>query len=281
MARSKFLLTGLGAMIIPVKKVKVSSEIGLPMKEIHAVEGCGHTLGRKTWCSKCNKEVGKEEKGKGYARNDKDEFPVPFTKEEIASLHPNDIPEATIQITNFVTPLEYKWFDGSHAVLLPQETNPTVVNALALLYQTLEKTGKVALCRYWDSNTEYNAVLNSNGILSGIFYGDEVKDVTVDLAIVKAVQPNTQLNAMFEKLIKLNTKPFDPVVNLKNVYREQVTASAFEKMEKGTFTITASPATPVVDPNTDLLALLTQSIEDAEKSVAEPVAKTSKKKKSA
>ena len=114
MARSKWLLAGIGTFIIPVKTEVISKENDPSFAEFHAVEGCGARLGRKTVCKGCSKEVPSEEKGKGWIFNAKQEKPLQFTKDEIASLHPQDIPEGTIQVVNFIEPLPFKYFNGTH-----------------------------------------------------------------------------------------------------------------------------------------------------------------------
>jgi non-homologous end joining protein Ku len=256
------MLTGIGAFIIPVKTENISKDIDPSFAEFHAIEGCGARLGRKTICKGCGKEVPTEEKGKGWIFTAKQEKPLPFTKEEIASLHPQDIPEGTMQVINFIEALPFKWLNGTHKTVAPQDKNPSIVSALALFYEGLAKTKKVALVRYWDSNTAYYATLNAHGILSNVYFSEEVADEKDNeaLALVSASTVVPAHVTMMEKVIKANTKAFNIKSDLRNVFLENVTARAIEKQEKGVLTITPNAPAPAVNVGADLMATLTASI---------------------
>lgn len=198
-------------------------------------------------------EVPKEEKGKGWVETDKQEFPLQFTKEELALLHPMDVPEATIQVRNFIDPLPLKWYKGSHYVVTPQDNNVTYTAVLAHMLSGIEKSGKVALVKYWDSNTEYNAVLNGNGVLSHIFYNDEVDNENIYLAPCKSVALDADIIELVTSTIAKNTQPFNPET-LVNNYRILVTEKALEKKEKGNFTVTEQSVAPEVKKAVDLKA---------------------------
>jgi non-homologous end joining protein Ku len=262
MARSKWLLSGIGTFIIPVKTAVISKENEPSFAEFHNVEGCGARLGRLTNCKGCGKVVPSEEKGKGWIFTAKQEKPLQFTKDEIASLHPNDIPEGTIQVVNFIEALPFKYYNGSHKTVAPQEKNAAIVSALALFYEGLHKTKRVALVRYWDNNTSYFAVLNSQGVMSNIYFSDEVADEKENetLALVSAAVVAPAHVTMMEKIIKANTKPFDIKTALHNTFLENVTARAIEKQEKGVLTVSTTVATPTVNVQDDLMAALTASI---------------------
>lgn len=265
MARSKWLLAGIGTFIIPVKTEAISKENEPSFAEFHAIEGCGARLGRKVICKGCGKEVPTDEKGKGWIFTTKQEKPLQFTKDEIASLHPNDIPEGTIQVVNFIEQLPFKYYNGNHKTVAPQEKNAAIVSALALFYEGLHKTKKVALVRYWDNNTAYFAVLNSQGVMSNIYFSEEVADETENetLALVTAATVVPAHVTMMEKIIKANTKPFDITTALHNTFLENVTARAIEKQEKGILTVSATAPTPQVNVQDDLMAALTASIATA------------------
>jgi non-homologous end joining protein Ku len=280
MARSKFTLA-VGLLQVPIRLEKVSKEIGLNFKQIHT-DNCGGTVGRKMYCKKCGKEVSGDAVGKGWAFSDKDETPLPFTKEEIVNLHPMDVAEATIAVTSFIEPLPYKWFNGNHYAVTPQDKNTLSSQSLKLFFSSLAETKKVALIKYWDSNTEYIGTINSNGILSHIFYSDEVEDEHALLENVEKANVDKGLLKMLTQYIKTvaQANPVNPVTDIKNVYRENVTARAIEKKEKGEFAPMVAPTAVAVDPAKDLMAVLSSMVTQAEGTLkgTEPIAKAKAKK---
>ncbi len=262
MARQKFTLVGLGFMMVPVKKKGISRTISLPMKEIHNIDGCGATMGREKVCKGCGVTVPPEEVGKGWARTSKDPNPVPFTVEELAGLKPTDVPEETMQIVNFIDPPHFRYYDGSHAVINVDGTNPTAEAYLSLLLNGLKATKKVAHIRYFDNGKVYNSVLDSDGVLSGIYHSDEVQSVddTRNYTVTKAAKKPLE---MVTKLIKANILPFDPETDLVNTYREAVTKTAMLKVETGQFTPMIAPVVdmPQVDPAADMMAVMSAQLD--------------------
>lgn len=269
MARSKWHLA-FGTMIIPIKTAKISKEADLPFKEFHTV--CGNRLGRKTWCNTCNVEVPATEKGKGIVQFNSQEQPIPFSKDELENLHPMDVAPATIIIKGFVDPLPFKWLNGVHRSIKPQDKNPNFVLALQAFFHGLQRTKKVAMVKYWDSNKSYNAVINGNGIMSEIFWNEEVDTEeneyaggVVDKALVDTVA----------KMIRSNVTEFTPETQLVNAYRDNVIQRANEKQEKGVFTFVPEQAEPATPKVADVFSMFNSNIYNA---VEEPVKVKAKKK---
>ena len=265
MARRKWMLAGIGVGVIPVKTEVISKDINPSFAEFHAVEGCGARLGRKTICKGCGKEVPMEEKGKGWIFTAKQEKPLQFTDKEIASLHPQDIPEGTMEVMNFIDSVPFKYLNGSHKTVAPDGTSPAIVSALALFYEGLAKTKKVALVRYWDSNTAYYGVLNQYGILSNVYFSEEVADEKENESLVQVSASKVEAShvTMMEKFIRKTIEvkgKFDIKNALRNVFLENVTARALEKQEKGILTVLPTAPAPAVNVGADLMATLTASI---------------------
>lgn len=249
-------------MLIPISLEKISKEIEMNFKQLHAIDTCGNRLGRKTWCNTCNVEVPKEEVGKGWVFTAKQEKPLQFTKAEIAALHPKDVPAGIIQVRNFIDPLPFKWFNGNHYAVTPEKKDAIIVQYLALFLRGLEKSGKVALVKFWDGNSEYNAVINSEGILSHIFYADEVGDETLNLNLLHSANLDAKLVTLVNTLMKKQTTEFVPATDLVNKYREAVQAKALEKQENGEMTITPDAVAPATNLLGDLAAGLMAAIGD-------------------
>jgi len=255
MARQKFTLSAFRFINIPVKLTKISKEIESRFKELHV--NCGNRLGRKTWCNTCNVEVPSEDKGKGIVFTEDQEKPIPFSKEEIASLYPTDIPNATIEVVNIIDPLGFRWLKGSHYILKPEGNNPNFTTPYNLLLNALETNGKVALVRWFDSRNVYVAVLNSHGIVSTLFWGDEV-DTEADV-IVESIA-DAKLNSLMNNLIKKASKPFNPVKDLVDDFREAVAKKALEKQDTGTFTQDTQKAEPKANATQNVESLLEQAL---------------------
>lgn len=286
MATSKFTLA-MGLMQVAIKLVKLSDEKETSFKQTHEVEGCGGLVGRKMVCKKCGKDVPKEEVGIGYLVS-KDNV-LPFTKEERNSLHPTDVPKATISVVSFIDPLPFKWFKGGHYAVTPQDSNILVEQTLKLLFESLHSLNKVALVKYVDLNKEYVATINSQGILSHIFYSDEVENEDVLLGAVNKATPDARLVPMFSAYVQkvIETTPVNPATDIKNLFREAVQARVIEKQEKGVFSPMVAPVLPKIDPAKSLFDILSASITTAGVALAPvpdaqavaPVAEIAKPKK--
>lgn len=260
-ARKNFTLSGFGILNIPVAIHKISKESKSSLREIHRT--CGHKLGRKTWCNTCNVEVPPEDKWKGYDFTGKDEMPMMLTPEELDSVRPSDIPLATIEIMNVIDALDYRWFNGDHYIVRPKDKNPLFAAPFNLLLTGLERQNKVALVRWFDSRVVYNGTLDSNGIISAIFYGDEV-DVDAHNTVGEV---KVELVNMISELIKRTAKPFNPQTDVVNTYRELLDKLVAEKKEKGTFTAPEGKPEPKQDASQSLEALLAMALASAGGSV--------------
>jgi len=258
MARKNYTMSGFGILNTQVSMTRIAKEIELSFKERHSV--CGYRLGRKTWCNHCNVEVLPEEKEKGWVFNDKEEIPQPWTKAEIDSLRPSFIPQATIEILNVIDSLDYRWFKGGHYVMKPDKKNPQYVLNFNLILSGLESSGKVALIRWYDSRTVYHAILNSHGIVSTIWFGDEV-DTESDNVIGEV---DAGLLNLVTTLMNKTAKPFNPKTDVVNTFREECNKLALEKQTKGTFTLPEQKAEPKVNATADLMALLQSAIQSVD-----------------
>lgn len=269
MARSKWLLTGVGVFTIPVKAITLSKDTESNFVQIHADGKCGGRLGRKVSCKKCGVIVPNEQVGIAYAMTKKvgdDGIPaipdIPFTKEEKAAMHPNNIPEGTIQVVNVIDPLPFKYLNGVHKIVVPQEKNAAIAGNLALFYDGLAKRGKVALVRYFDMGNVYNAIINAQGLMSNVYFAEEVDDEKENdaLAMVAAAKVDPAHTTLMVKILKSMEKPLDVATALKDSFTENVTALAMEKQEKGVMTIAPVVSAPAANAGADMMAALTASL---------------------
>ena len=293
MARSKWILTGkaIAPMTIAVEVEKLSKEHESPFKQVHTE--CGGRIGKKSYCKACNKEVSTDVIGIAYVMGSKKEGKdgkgsddILFTKEERKSANPN-IPAETFDVISFIPAPPLKYYKGVHRVVTAQGDNPAYVSALALLLKGLKDEKLVALLRYADNGTTYNAVLDDSGLLHEIYFADEVGNEleNTSLSLVSAATDKftAPMKTMIRKVIVANadrpekTGMAGILSTLIDTATAVITRMALEKKEKGVITMPTMVAQPVVDPTADLMAMMQANLDAAIASTSVPVPKAKKK----
>jgi hypothetical protein len=300
MARSKWILGGkaIAPMTIAVEVEKLSKEHDSLFKQVHAnAAGCMGRIGKKSYCKACAKEVPSDEIGIAFAqvkKEGKDGKPslpdIPFSKDERKAANPA-IPAETFEVLSFIPAPALKYFTGVHRMVTAQGDNAAYVSALALLYKGMKDAKLVALLRYADNGTTYNAVLDEGGLLHEIYFADEVGNEAdnVSLSLVSAASDKftPQMNTMAKKMILANADKTGAILStLVDTATATITTMAMEKRDKGIMTLPVAASQPVVDPTADLmksmmanLALAGVSVGDEDE--AAPVAAPVKAKKAA
>ena len=226
MARSKWTLSIAGIVNIMVKTVNAVKEMDPMTAQYHNetvgdgkdAHVCGGRTGRTAFCKKCGKkELTGDMISTGGILSKKQEEPVQFTEAERAGMLPKDIPLETLQVVNFIEPLPYWYLKGDHQFVIAQ--NAPSLGSLAMLYDALARTKKVALIRSWDSGNEYYSVLTHEGIMTSCYFGAEITKANEELDKVKAATVDAKVSTLMTQLVKKNIKADFKVDTLHNTFK--------------------------------------------------------------
>ncbi len=254
-----------GLVTIPAKLYTATKDLTPQFHQIHKEDGGRVTMVRR--CSKCNRDLGWDEIGKGYEVA-KGEYAL-FSKEDLAKLDGDDT-GGTIDIVEFVDPLEVDlaYVEKSYWVG-PASKN---VRGYELLRAVLAETKKVALAKVKLRTRTRLALLRPRGRLFSLDMMRFAEELVMADEIApgegKPAQPREKQLALH--LINELSGPFDPAKH-PDEYRSAVLAAVDEKVEAGQVARDGgaeaeAPAAPAMGAHViDLAELLSRSIQAANK----------------
>jgi DNA end-binding protein Ku len=255
-----------GAVAVPIKLYSAVESKTVRFHEVHLKDGA--RIEHRTFCSKEDKEVPREEIVKGYE----------IRSGRYVILAQDDIDAAggarsrIIDVDHFVAvgDIDPVFYEKSYFVG-PQDEG---ADAYRLLQAALERTGRAAIGRFTFHHREYLAAIRAyEGILAlhTMRFADELVGPE-DLDVPKlSRKPDAREVEMAERLIDSLHEPFKPGA-LHDEYREAVLA-AIKRKAKGEDI--EPPEEPEAEPADDLMAALQASLGKGK----QPAAKAGSRKK--
>jgi DNA end-binding protein Ku len=248
-----------GLVNVPVKLTTAQSPKDVRFHQLHDADGA--RINQKRVCSADGEEVEYSHIVKGYDLGGGRY--VVIEPEELASI---DV-EMTrnIDIEEFVdlADIDPVYFEKSY-YLVPEGR---AEKPYALLVETMQRCGKVALGRFVLRTKQYLAALRARDgvlVLSTMLYADEVID-PVDLEVPTAddTAPSERELQMAAQLVESLSAPFDPE-KFRDDYRDKVLA-LIEAKADGEIITAPEPAAETA-PVVDLMAALEASLARAKQS---------------
>ena len=243
-----------GLVNVPVKLTTAVSPKDVRFNQLHKTDNV--RIQQKRVCPADGQEVGYDDIVKGYEISPGNYIVV--DPDEIAALSP--VATHTVDIEEFVDLDEIDPIFFEHAYYLVPDKRAE--KPYALLVETMQKTGKVALGRFVLRTKQYLVVLRARDgvlVLSTMLYADEVV-ATEDLEIPSAADtaPSEKELKMAAQLVESLSAPFDPD-KYHDDYREKVLALIEAKADGE---IIAQPETAAAEtaPVVDLMAALEASL---------------------
>jgi DNA end-binding protein Ku len=248
-----------GLVNVPVKLVTATSPKDVRFNQLHDADG--GRIQQKRVCSVDGEEVEFGHIVKGYDLGGGRYVIV--EPEELAAI---DVEATrTIDIEEFVdlTEIDPVYFEKSY-YLVP---DGVAAKPYALLVETMQRTGKVALGRFVLRTKQYLATLRARDgvlVLATMLYDDEVVEPG-DLEVPTATdtQPSERELTMATQLVESLSAPFDPA-KYQDDYREKVLALIEKKADGEIIAQPEAPAAPA--PVVDLMAALEESLARAKRS---------------
>ena len=258
-----------GLVNIPVKLFKAtksSSGRGVSFHQIHKT--CGTRIRHLRWCPKDEVEVPWDEVVKGY-EVEKGKY-VEVDKEELDELLPDE-DQALVAIENFVAIDEVDPIYYDAAYYMSPDGSP---KAYALLFETLQSTGKVAVARVMLRTRSHLALVRTfedHLLLETMFYERELADVSEVPGVSKgkAAHVDKRQVEVARQLVESMSTAWEPE-RYKDDYAERVKELIQKKVEGGE--VVESLAPPAEGGKVvDLLDALKRSVAATK---LEPVART-------
>jgi DNA end-binding protein Ku len=248
-----------GLVNVPVKLTTAQSPKDVRFHQLHDADGA--RINQKRVCSADGEEVEYSHIVKGYDLGGGRYVVV--DPEELASI---DV-EMTrnIDIEEFVDLAEIDpvYFEKSY-YLVP---DGRAEKPYALLVETMQRSGKVALGRFVLRTKQYLAALRARDgvlVLSTMLYADEVTDPgELEVPTAASTAPSERELQMASQLVESLSAPFDPDKYHDN-YREKVLA-LIEAKADGEIITRPEPAAETA-PVVDLMAALEASLARAKQS---------------
>jgi DNA end-binding protein Ku len=240
-----------GAVAVPIKLYSAVESKTVHFHEVHLPDGA--RIEHRTFCSKEDKEVPRDEVVKGFeVRSGRY---VVVDKEEIAAAGGSRT--RIVDVDRFVplADIDPVFFDKSYFVG-PQDDG---VDAYKLLQAAMDAAGRAALARFTFHNREYLAAIRPYEnimVLHTMRFADELvapKDLDVPRAGRK---PGEREVAMAQKLIEALHEEFRPG-RLHDEHREAILAAIKAKAKGKEITAEEEPETEAPD---DLMAALEASL---------------------
>jgi DNA end-binding protein Ku len=240
-----------GAVAVPIKLYSAVEPKTVHFHEVHLEDGA--RIQHRTFCSKENREVPREEIVKGFEV--RPGRYVVIDKEDLDAAVGSR--SRIIDIDRFVplSEIDPVFYEKSYFVGSRDEG----ADAYRVLHDALERTGRAAIGRFTFHNREYLAAIRSyNGVLAlhTMRFADEL--VAPDELPVPTVSraPDRREVEMAQRLIDSLHEPFEPG-KLHDEYREAVLA-AIQRKAKGE-EIEAAEEPPAEQPD-DLMTALQASL---------------------
>ncbi len=212
-----------GLVSIPIKVFTAASSQSVSFNMVHPK--CGNRVRQKLWCPDCEEEVKRSETEKGYEVV-KGQF-VRFTAEELKAL---DTPKSnTLDILEFVPLDTVDLIQVEKSYYLGPGKGGQ--KAYKLLSASMDRTGKVAVGRYWTRGKEQLVLLRpyKEGLLMHqLYYADEVRAFEdVDVGDEVKLRPGEP--ELADQLIEqLSSKQFR-ADKYRDEYRDRVVQAIEEK----------------------------------------------------
>ena len=215
-----------GLVTIPAKLYTATRDLTPQFNMLH--KECGSRINMVRRCPKCQRDVEWGELGKGY-EVEKGVYAL-FSKEELAKIE-GDEAAGAIEIVEFVDPaaIDLAYIDKSYWVGPGGKSS----RGFALLRETLEKVGRVALAKTRIRTRTRLAILRPRGkifAMEMMRYADElVSDAEIDVPESPKKASERELELALDLVQKLSG-PFDPSKH-PDEYRAAVEAAVEEKVE--------------------------------------------------
>jgi DNA end-binding protein Ku len=250
-----------GLVNVPVKLLTATSSKDVRFHQLH--DSDGGRINQKRVCSIDGDEVDYGHIVKGYDLGGGRY--VVIEPEELATLDVEA--NRTIEIEEFVDLAEIDpvFFEKSY-YLVP---DGRAEKPYALLVETMQRTGKVALGKFVLRTKQYLATLRARDgvlILATMLYADEVVDpADLEVPTTAETSPSQRELDMAAQLVESLSGPFDPS-KYHDEYREKVMALIEAKADGE---IISQPEAPAVNaPVVDLMEALEASLARAKKQSA-------------
>jgi DNA end-binding protein Ku len=248
-----------GLVNVPVKLVTATSPKDVRFNQLHDADG--GRIQQKRVCSIDGEEVEYDHIVKGYDLGGGRYVLV--EPEELASI---DVEATrTIDIEEFVdlTEIDPVYFEKSY-YLVP---DGVAAKPYALLVETMQQTGKVALGKFVLRTKQYLATLRARDgvlVLATMLYDDEViQPADLEVPTAADTKPSDREVSMATQLVESLSAPFD-AAKYQDDYREKVLALIEKKAEGEIIAQPAAPEAPA--PVVDLMAALEESLARAKRS---------------
>jgi DNA end-binding protein Ku len=217
-----------GLVTIPSKLYTATKDLTPQFHQLH--KECGTRINLVRRCPKCSRDLSWDEIGKGYEVS-KGEYAL-FTKEELAKLDGDEESGGTIEIVEFVDPLEVDlaYVEKSYWIG-PGSKN---VRGYDLLRSVLAETKKVALAKVRLRTRTRLALVRPRGRLFSLDmmrFAEELVPAD-ELAPAEQKAPSDREKQLALHLIDELSGPFDPAKH-PDEYRSAVLAAVEEKVEAG------------------------------------------------
>lgn len=248
-----------GLVNVPVKLMTATSPKDVRFNQLHDADG--GRIQQKRVCSVDGEEVSYEHIVKGYDLGGGRY--VVIDPEELASI---DVAATrTIDIEEFVdlSEIDPVYFEHSY-YLVP---DGRAAKPYALLVETMQRTGKVALGRFVLRTKQYLATLRARDgilVLATMLYADEVVDPgELEVPTTAETEPTERELAMAAQLVDSLSAAFEP-----SKYRDDYRDKVLELIErKADGEVIAQPEAPAAAaPVVDLMAALEESLARAKRS---------------
>jgi DNA end-binding protein Ku len=217
-----------GLVTIPSKLYTATKDLTPQFHQLH--KECGTRINLVRRCPKCSRDLAWDEIGKGYEVS-KGEYAL-FTKEELAKLDGDEESGGTIEIVEFVDPLEVDlaYVEKSYWIG-PGSKN---VRGYDLLRSVLAETRKVALAKVRLRTRTRLALVRPRGRLFSLDMMRFAEELVAgdELAPAEQKAPSDREKQLALHLIDELSGPFDPAKH-PDEYRSAVLAAVDEKVEAG------------------------------------------------
>jgi DNA end-binding protein Ku len=245
-----------GLVNVPVKLLAATSPKDIRFHQLHDADH-GRIRQRRV-CELDGEEVEQRHIVKGYDLGGGRWVVV--DAEELTNLDP--VASRSIEIEEFVdlASIDPIYFEHSY-YLAPEER---AEKPYALLVETMDRTGKVAVGRFVLRTKQYLATIRAREgvlVLSTMLYEDEVVPIgTLGVPTTADTQPTPRELEMAAQLVESLTSKFDPS-KYRDDYRDKVLALIEAKAEGGEVAVPEAPAASL--PSSDLMAALEASLAKA------------------
>lgn len=242
-----------GLVNIPVKLYKATASTSGKQISFHQIhKTCGTRLRHIRWCPKDEVEVPWDEVAKGY-EFEKGKY-VEVSDEELDALLPDE-DYATVAIESFVALEEVDPIYYDRAYYIAPDTSP---KAYALLHQTLEKTGRVAVARVLLRTRSHLAlvrVLENHLLLETMYFDAEIVDPEEVPGVVRGTAAHVDKKQLdvAEQLVESMTIDWEPE-RYKDEYSAKVKHVIERKIEGGE--VVEAPALPAAEGGAQVVDLL-------------------------